>query len=188
METTLMTLDRHEDNRGEFMQIWQDGLRNTSTNQINVSISNKGTLRGLHFQNFRRQKKLLTVLKGSIIDIVMDIRPHSESFGKFNFIHLNKGDQFLVPDTCAHGFLSLQEETIVMYQVNRTRVASEEMSIYAIDPEVEHFEDKNMNLNKFILNQMMDHETTSLTLSQKDNNATKFKHIGADKFDGMFGV
>lgn len=169
-----MTLDRHEDNRGEFMQIWQNKLDAITTSQINVSVSNKGTIRGLHFQGFYRQKKFLTVLKGSLVDIMVDIRPTSPTFGKFNYVYLEKGQQLLVPNCLAHGFISLEDETILMYQVDRERNATDEVSMFPIDAYIGHAENENLSLYDFACEVCHDNGIEDWIISKKDMAAKSF--------------
>ncbi len=87
--------------------------------QDNQSISKKGVLRGLHYQkgNFA-QAKLLRVIKGSVLDVVVDIRPKSETFGQHFKIELseNNNTALFIPRGMAHGFLAQEEETIFVYK------------------------------------------------------------------------
>lgn len=153
--TSLITLDNHEDNSGEFLQVWKDELGGHHTEQINVSVSKKGAIRGLHFQKFFRQRKIVTVLDGLIVDIVVCINPNDKNFGKFNFIYLERGQQLLVPDNMAHGFMALTD-SIIMYQVNVARMQEYEREIYIEDLDIEHANDKSLNLRDFMDEQMFD--------------------------------
>jgi dTDP-4-dehydrorhamnose 3,5-epimerase len=102
-------------NRQEFSKI---GIHDEFV-QDNISHSAKGVIRGLHFQVKHPQGKLVRVLKGKIFDVVVDIRVGSPSYGDYLGIELSEnGDEMLyVPVGFAHGFLSLEENTDVMYKV-----------------------------------------------------------------------
>lgn len=89
--------------------------------QDNYSCSKRGVLRGLHFQKKHPQEKLLRVLKGRILDVVLDLRMGSESFGKYFSIELSAENQKMlyIPAGMAHGFLSLEEDTKVFYNLKK---------------------------------------------------------------------
>lgn len=73
----------------------------------NISLSQPGVLRGLHYQEPNPQSKLLTLLEGAVQDIVADLRPDSPTYGKYAVYHLDSGgeNQLFIPKGCAHGFL-----------------------------------------------------------------------------------
>ncbi|QQX77606.1 MULTISPECIES: dTDP-4-dehydrorhamnose 3,5-epimerase [Aequorivita] len=102
--------------------------------QDNQSISSKGVLRGLHFQNGKMsQAKLVRVVKGKVLDIVVDIRKDSETFGKSFSIMLDDVEnlQLFVPRGFAHGFITLSEQSIFSYKCdNYYDKASESGIIY----------------------------------------------------------
>jgi dTDP-4-dehydrorhamnose 3,5-epimerase len=83
--------------------------------QQNVSHSAANVLRGLHFQAPFPQKKLIQVIKGSIYDVVLDIRPESSTYGKWQSFELDdQSNQLLyIPEGIAHGYLTLQESFVV---------------------------------------------------------------------------
>ena len=100
--------------------------------QENVSYSKKDTLRGLHFQkSYYAQSKIINVIKGCILDIVVDIRPNSKNFSKWTSYVLNdeSNESLFVPHGFAHGFLALKEETIVSYKVDKPYNVNAERSI-----------------------------------------------------------
>ncbi len=107
--------------------------------QDNQSLSNKGVLRGLHFQTSPfSQGKLIRVISGSVRDIALDIRPESKTFGKhFNFI-LSAGDKSMlyIPPGFAHGFLTLVDNTIFSYKCTEFYNKDAEKSILWNDPEL----------------------------------------------------
>ena len=113
------------DDRGHFFEsfIEKEMVRNgikESFVQDNQSMSNKGVLRGLHFQKSPHQQgKLIRVIKGSVLDVVVDIRKESRTFGKHFSIELNdKENKMLwIPHGFAHGFLTLEDNTVFLYKV-----------------------------------------------------------------------
>lgn len=87
--------------------------------QDNQSMSNAGVLRGLHFQQPPyAQAKLVRVIKGAVLDVVVDIRKKSETYGKHYALELNEKNKWmmLIPEGFAHGFLTLQDQTIFSYK------------------------------------------------------------------------
>lgn len=113
------------DKRGLFYETYnQDAFKTisgikTEFVQDNLSISTKGVLRGLHFQRGEKaQAKLVQVVKGRVLDIVVDIRRGSETFGKSFSIILDDVErlQLYVPRGFAHGFITLSEESIFSYK------------------------------------------------------------------------
>ena len=108
-----------EDTRGFFLESYnyndfkELGIENIFV-QDNHSKSLKGVLRGLHFQKEKySQAKLVRVLKGSVLDIAVDLRKDSETFGKYIAVELNEKNRkmFFIPRNFAHGFLTLEDNT-----------------------------------------------------------------------------
>lgn len=106
--------------------------------QDNHSFSKKGTIRGMHFQRFPGQAKLVTVMQGEIFDVVVDIRPSSPTFGKWEGVYLNAldGDQLYIPAGFAHGFCVLSDEAHVCYKVSTVYDPLEEFGFRYDDPSV----------------------------------------------------
>lgn len=102
--------------------------------QDNQSISKKGVIRGLHFQRQPyEQGKLVRVIKGSVIDVVLDLRKDSPTFGRHYDIELNDRNNLMlwIPPGFAHGFSVLEEDTVFLYKVtNYYHSASESGIIY----------------------------------------------------------
>ena len=116
---------RFEDTRGYFyesynLEKYQELLGDSfKFVQDNISISTKDVLRGLHFQNPpHAQGKLVSVLKGSVLDVAVDIRKDSKTYGKYQSIILSaeNGLQFWIPPGFAHGFVALEDDTIFSYK------------------------------------------------------------------------
>lgn len=106
----------HGDSRGYFMETYnqkdmeENGLFLNFV-QDNQSCSTKGVLRGLHFQKKYPQGKLVRVIKGSVFDVAVDLRPDSQTYGKWFGIELTEENkkQFYIPEGFAHGFLVLSD-------------------------------------------------------------------------------
>ena len=114
------------DDRGYFYETWNakdfENKINSKTSfvQDNQSFSERGTLRGLHYQlNPMAQGKLVRVTKGSIFDVIVDLRENSKTFKSWTSLILNCQDknQIWIPKGFAHGFLTLSMEAIVEYKV-----------------------------------------------------------------------
>lgn len=112
------------DERGRFVVTWrQEDLRSLEGwqpfVQESLSESNHNVLRGLHMQHPRQQGKLVRVLGGHICDVVVDLRPHSATFGQWEMNHLDatQGDALWIPPGLAHGFVVLSPAASVLYQV-----------------------------------------------------------------------
>lgn len=116
------------DERGFFARTWcqkefeAQGL-NPRLVQCNISFSRrKGTLRGMHYQaGEHAEAKLVRCTKGSICDVALDIRPESRTFGNWVAVVLTEQDRNMLylPEGCAHGFLTLEDETEVFYQMSQ---------------------------------------------------------------------
>lgn len=125
MVPTLIEPKLYRDERGYFFESFNlDEFRKNVGNDIifvqdNESLSQKGTIRGMHFQTGPwEQAKLVRVVKGAVYDVAVDIRPNSSTFGKFVGVHLteNNHQQFFIPRGFAHGFVALEDDTIFQYK------------------------------------------------------------------------
>jgi dTDP-4-dehydrorhamnose 3,5-epimerase len=108
--------------------------------QSNISVNpRKYTLRGLHFQkNEYAQAKLIKVISGKILDFVVDLRQISEDYNKVFFFEMNEGDEVYVPRYFAHGFITLENDTIVQYLVdNDYSPHNEGVTTWTNYPEIE---------------------------------------------------
>lgn len=114
-----------EDERGCFYESFNkqqfENLTGQRINfvQDNESLSSKGVLRGLHFQKGKfAQAKIVRVVKGSVQDVVVDIRPRSKTYGQYFSIELSEENrtQLFIPRGLAHGFLALENDTIFCYK------------------------------------------------------------------------
>jgi len=136
--------------------------------QDNESKSNFGTLRGLHFQKPPfAQSKLVRVIKGAILDVVVDLRSGSDTYGQHLSIKLSEEDktQLFVPRGFGHGFLVLSEHAIFSYKVDNYYSANHDSGIKWDDPD--------LNIDWGL-------ETQQIKLSEKDQNLQSFKHYALD--------
>lgn len=140
----ILTPTVFNDNRGFFMESYnfktlQNAGINLSFIQDNESFSKKGVLRGLHFQkNPHAQTKLVRVLKGRILDVVVDLRCNEPTYKKPFSIELSSDDktQLLVPKGFAHGFVVLSDEASVLYKCDDYYNKSSEGGVRFDDPEL----------------------------------------------------
>ena len=132
------------DARGYFMEAWKETEFNEHVGPVkfiqdNESKSSYGVLRGLHYQKGAfSQSKLVRVIKGRVLDVAVDIRKSSPTFGKHVMVELSEDNkrQFFIPRGFAHGFLVLSEEAIFTYKVDNPYAPSEEAGICWNDPEL----------------------------------------------------
>tara|TARA_B100001057_G_C22856607_1_gene952892 strand:- start:1734 stop:2258 length:525 start_codon:yes stop_codon:yes gene_type:complete len=96
-----------------------------------TSKSKKNVLRGLHLQTKKSQDKLITCLKGKILDVAVDLRKNSQTFGKYHKVIISEKNSksFFIPKGFAHGFLGLDKENIVTYSCSNYRDKNSEVSI-----------------------------------------------------------
>jgi dTDP-4-dehydrorhamnose 3,5-epimerase len=107
-----------------------------SAQQANISVSNKGVIRGIHYSLAPEgQAKLVTCASGSIIDVIVDIRPNSPTFKKIEYVDLKgkSGNSLLIGAGLGHGFISLEEETSVSYLLSSPYVSELEFGISPTD-------------------------------------------------------
>ena len=162
-----------EDSRGFFLESYnyndfkELGIENIFV-QDNHSKSLKGVLRGLHFQKEDySQAKLISVLKGGILDIVVDLRKNSETFGKYIAVELNEKNKkmFFIPRNFAHGFLTLEDNTEFFYKCDNFYNPKSESGIIWTDIDL----DIDWNFKKYSINE------NELIISEKDKKNISFK-------------
>lgn len=131
------------DDRGFFMESWnadafaKAGLDLTFV-QDNHSRSQKGVLRGLHFQNPAPQGKLVRVTRGAVFDVAVDLRRSSPTFGQWEGVELSASNHrmFYVPEGFAHGFLTIEDDTDFLYKCTSPYAPQSEHSIAWDDPAI----------------------------------------------------
>ena len=142
-DVKIIRAKRFYDERGFFTETYKEseyldiGLPRFV--QDNLSESSKGVIRGLHWQELPHgQGKLVSCLKGSILDVAVDIRKDSQTFGKHVAVELNSKEQIAlwVPEGFAHGFQALEDSTTVHYKVTNYWSQISERSIVPTDREL----------------------------------------------------
>ncbi len=132
-----------EDERGYFMETFNESIFQKGINQSvhfvqdNQSLSSRGVIRGLHYQTGKHaQAKLVRVLEGEVLDVAVDIRPNSPTFGKYEAVILSSENQkqFFVPRGFAHGFLVLSETATFFYKCDNFYNKESEGGIIFNDP------------------------------------------------------
>ena len=157
-----------EDERGNFIEFYKESFFNKHFPGIhfiqdNESKSSYGVLRGLHFQKPPfEQTKLVRVAHGEILDVAVDLRKDSSTYGKWESFILSGENkkQILIPKGFAHGFVVKSEEAIVCYKVDSPYKKEYESGI--------RFDDMSLNINWEI-------ESKSIKLNTKDNNLPYLK-------------
>ena len=132
------------DARGYFMEAWKEEefiqhIGPVHFIQDNESKSGYGVLRGLHYQKGGcSQAKLVRVIKGRVVDVAVDIRRSSPTFGKHVMVELSEENkrQFFIPRGFAHGFLVLSEEAVFMYKVDNAYAPQQDAGIRWDDPQL----------------------------------------------------
>lgn len=134
-----------DDARGYFFEVWKQAEFDAHVGghvefvQDNESMSARGVLRGLHYQKGEfSQAKLVRVIKGCVLDVAVDLRKGSKTFGKYVMVELSGENkrQFFIPRGFAHGFLVLSDEAIFTYKVDNVYAPEHEASIHWDDPTI----------------------------------------------------
>ena len=132
-----------QDRRGCFLETYHDNrFRAAGMNyafvQDNLSFSVKGTLRGMHFQVNHPQAKLVQAITGEIFDVTVDIRPGSDTFGRWVSVHLSEQNkrQVLLAPGFAHGFCVLSESAYIAYKCSEYYMPDDENGILWSDPSI----------------------------------------------------
>ena len=162
------------DARGYFFEAWNKAdfekhIGTVNFIQDNESKSSYGVLRGLHYQKAEySQAKLVRVIKGKVMDVAVDIRKNSPTFGKYIMVELSEANkrQLFIPRGFAHGFLVLSDEAVFTYKVDNIYAPQYEASI--------KWDDEDINIEWPI-------SETDVITSEKDLNGKALKD--AELFD-----
>ena len=151
-----------KDNRGYFKEILRENSIKQKFPFIVMSYSKKNVVRGLHLQTKEAQGKFVSVLKGKIFDVSLDLRKNSKTFGKFftTYIDEKNSNSIYIPPGFAHGFQALDKENYVVYACTKYRNKNSEVSINPIDKVLKI---KWPNKTKII--------------SEKDKKAMSYDHV-----------
>jgi dTDP-4-dehydrorhamnose 3,5-epimerase len=156
------------DKRGYFFEAWKKDEFESHVGKIdfvqdNESCSSYGVLRGLHYQKGGySQAKLVRVIKGKVLDVAVDLRKDSPTFGKYVSVELSDENkrQFFIPRGFAHGFLVLSEQAVFTYKVDNVYAPQAEASI--------RWNDEDINVEWPI-------NPDDVVVSEKDNKAVALK-------------
>ena len=156
----------HNDKRGHFREIFKKKYFNKNKFVFTcVSSSKENVLRGLHLQNKFSQGKYLTVLKGLIFDVAVDLRKKSKTFGKHFAIKLSdkNSTSIYIPPGFAHGFVGLKKENIISYHCTNYRSKNNEIGII--------WNDKDINIKWPVKNPIISKkDTQNITLKNFIDN------------------
>jgi len=131
----------YKDKRGYFKELLRENEIRIKFPFLVMSYSKKNVIRGLHLQQRKSQGKFVTVIKGKIYDVVIDLRKRSKTFGKkYSIILSDKNCKSIyVPEGFAHGFCALDKDNYVVYSCTNYRDKQSEIGI--------KFDDKKLNIN-----------------------------------------
>ena len=151
-----------KDNRGYFRELIREEKISKKFPFLVMSFSKKSVIRGLHIQQKKSQGKFISVIKGKIFDVAVDLRKNSKTFGKYYQCTLSEknGKSVFIPPGFAHGFQALENENYIVYSCTQYRHSKSEKSI--------QFNDKELNI-KWPLKKKI--------VSRKDNNAMSLKQF-----------
>ena len=130
------------DERGQFTETWRsDSYAQLCIGpfvQDNVSVSRRGVLRGLHLQHPLAQAKLVSVLRGVVFDVAVDVRVGSPTFGQWVGEELSddRGVQLFIPPGFAHGFVTLTDEVVFSYKCSTYYAPTDERTVLWNDPAI----------------------------------------------------
>lgn len=164
-EVKLFIPNVYKDDRGFFTETFNSKIEDelgVKFYQDNHSKSKKNVIRGIHYQWDKPMGKLVRVVKGSGLDILVDLRKDSPTFGKSETILISDENFTIVwvPEGFGHGFLALEDDTHLCYKCSTIHNGASEGSIYPFDP---------------TLNIQLDIDITEAILSEKDKNAQSFE-------------
>jgi dTDP-4-dehydrorhamnose 3,5-epimerase len=141
----VFTPKQFADDRGIFFEWFQDSTfveaagHTFELAQANCSVSQKGVLRGIHYAEVPPgQRKYVTCLSGSALDVLVDLRKDSPAFGQWRTVDLNTVDRKIVsiPNGVGHAFMALEDSTTIVYLCDKRYNPSVEKEIYPLDPEI----------------------------------------------------
>lgn len=159
-----------EDDRGYFMKTFRNDLFRQNGIILNsvedmTSMSHKGVIRGLHFQTKFSQDKLIRVSQGEIYDVVVDLRKHSPSFGKWKGVYLSENNllSLYIPSGFAHGFIALTKNVVFHYRCGQPYVPNYDSGII--------WNDEDLGIDWPL------HKIEHLIISDKDKNLQTYKEF-----------
>ena len=151
------------DKRGYLKEIFKSNILNSPNFPFDlISCSKKNVLRGLHIQLKKPQAKIITVSLGKILDVAVDLRKHSKTFGEYVSITISDKDDFsfYIPEGFAHGFVCLSQKCIINYKLSNYRHPQSERTLMWNDPD--------LNIEWIIKKPIMSNKDKKLGLRLKD--------------------
>ena len=150
------------DNRGYFKELIRENNINKRLPFLVMSFSKKNVIRGLHLQSKKSQGKFVSVLKGKIFDVAVDLRKNSKNFGKYYCCTLSEKNSksIFIPPGFAHGFQALDKENYVTYSCTKYRHSKSEIAI--------KFNDEDLSIKW---------PSRKIIVSQKDRKAISFNEF-----------
>ena len=139
-DLVLVKTSIYKDKRGFFKEVEKKRVLKKKFIFDCFSYSKKNTLRGMHLQTRKSQAKIISVVQGKILDVVVDLRKNSKTYGKYFSIEISQNSNFslFIPEKFAHGFLCLTKECAVYYKCTNYRDKNSETTI--------KWDDKNLNI------------------------------------------
>lgn len=133
----------YEDNRGNFVKNYEKSIFLNNGILFNcdedfISHSTKNVIRGMHFQLNNPQMKLVGVISGKVYDVLVDLRRDSKTFGQWRGVYLSSDNRssLIIPRGCAHGFISLSDDSIVSYKCDGKYDKNSDTGIKYDDPDI----------------------------------------------------
>ncbi|NGP87814.1 dTDP-4-dehydrorhamnose 3,5-epimerase [Fodinibius halophilus] len=166
-DVLLLQPEVYRDERGFFLETYREELLKAHGLELNfvqdnLSKSQQGTVRGLHYQIEQQQDKLIMVMQGRILDVAVDLRRDSDTFGEYTATELSSEakNQLFIPKGFAHGFSVLSEDALVYYKCSDYYFPDGERGLYWADPELD-----------------IDWQVDDPVISEKDQHQPRFKEI-----------
>lgn len=173
-DVLLLKPEVYSDDRGFFMETYrEEHLRSNGINvhfvQDNLSKSQQGTVRGLHYQIDQPQDKLIMVMQGTILDVAVDLRENSPTFGQYVEMKISSRNkyQFFIPKGFAHGFSVLTSEALVYYKCSDYYCPEGERGLFWDDPDLG-----------------IDWKVDDPIISEKDQHQPRLKEIPSEDLFG----
>ena len=176
----IFTPEVHRDNRGEFQESFRLSMLKSElgidfeVKQVNQSTSAKGVIRGIHYTRAPfSQMKYVSCSKGQVWDVVVDLRPESETFGGWDAIVLSpeNGRSVIIPEGFGHAFLSLEDDSVVSYLCSREFDKERDGAFHPFSEE----------LGIDFVNFAKDYGIKGFILSEKDAQSGEFRRLSVNR-------
>lgn len=160
--------ESHKDKRGYFKELIRENKINKKFPFLVMSFSKKNVIRGLHLQKKKSQGKFVTVVKGKIFDVAVDLRKNSKTFGKYYKCILSEknSNSIFIPPGFAHGFQALSKENYIIYSCTTYRNPKSEIAI--------KYDDNDLKIKW---------PSKKIIISTKDQKAISFRKFIKKKYE-----